>query len=59
MKIPLLAHEWIRFFAFERGEIAALAGLGADECPYSSGLNLNVRELWMRGWVYGSSEGVK
>lgn len=49
--------QWLRFHVFERGEIAARAGLGREECPYHRCRDPRIRVLWMRGWYYGD-EGV-
>ncbi len=58
----LTTREWLGFHIFERGEIAARAGLGREECPYSRCRDERIRVLWMRGWYYGAeaeiSDGV-
>lgn len=49
----LTAKERARFCVFERGEIAARAGLNLTECSYSKP---EIRKLWMRGFVYGQGD---
>jgi len=52
--IPLKTKDWLSFHIFERGEIAARAGLGREACPYSRCRDERIRVLWMRGWYYGA-----
>ena len=53
----LAAREWLGFYIFERGEIAALAGLDTGACPFSR-CGSEVHNIWMRGWAYGDKQGV-
>ena len=49
----LTAKEWARFCVFERGEIAARAGLGPGECRFEAS---HIRGLWVRGFLYGQGD---
>lgn len=53
----LTTNEHLSFSIFQRGEIAALAGLDSHECPFHEERDVRWQEIWHRGFVYGSSEG--
>ncbi len=53
----LTTNEHLSFSIFQRGEIAALAGLDSNECPFHEGRDVRWQEIWHRGFVYGSREG--
>lgn len=54
----LTTNEHLSFSIFQRGELAALAGLRSDECPFHGEERYTRwQEIWHRGFVYGSREG--
>lgn len=53
----LTTKDMLSFSIFERGEIAALAGLDSRDCPFHEKRDTRLRQIWFRGFVYGG-EGV-
>lgn len=53
----LTTEECLSFSIFQRGEIAALAGLDSRECPFHEERDIRWQEIWHRGFVYGAKEG--
>lgn len=49
----LTTNEHLSFSIFQRGEIAALAGIKSDECPFHEVRDDRWCELWHRGFTYG------
>lgn len=55
----LTTEEHLSFSIFQRGEIAALAGLESSECPLHEARDARWQEIWHRGFVYGCREREK
>ncbi len=52
----LTVAEHLSFSIFQRGELAALAGLDSSECPFHEKAHIRWQEIWWRGFSYGCRE---